>query len=567
MYEHNTQCVSVINSFDHTLDQVELVHCSSGRASCDNGPTHQKGEYLMTQTSQSPTEHRSGPSRARQLGGLIVLLLPALLVSMDVSILFVASPSVAQDLAPSSTEWLWMLDSYSFVVAALLVTMGSLADRIGRRRLLMIGAVAFGVASLAQAMAPSPGLFITGRILLGVGAATLAPSTLAILRDIFVAPESRRRAVAAWTVAYTGGAVAGPVLGGLLLSVFEWPAVFLINLPVMALLLVAGPLLLPESKNPRESHFDLPGAALSLIALFSIVFAVKRFAEYGNDQLAWGTLVGGVVILIGFIARQRRAEHPLIDISLFRRGDFTGAVLANLLAALVMVGIGALAFTYLQSVHDLSPLQAALYALPTFIGTAVGAAVCAALAKRISPRIIIGTGFLIAATGFVFIGATAGADSPWWFVGGYVPLTFGAAGMVSALANTLIISTAPAERTASAASVSETGVQLGGALGIAVFGLLSTIFYRQEMTETDPDVYAPGDSLAEAESAANHLPTDQATALLDAATSAFASSMGTVAFIIAGLSLAAAILTGALLRRVPVTAEGAQEDRESASKL
>ena len=519
----------------------------------------------MTQTSQTPTEHRKGPSRARQLGGLIVLLLPALLVSMDVSILFVASPSVAQDLAPSSTEWLWMLDSYSFVVAALLVTMGSLADRIGRRRLLMIGAVAFGAASLALAMAPSPGLFITGRILLGVGAATLAPSTLAILRDIFEEPEARRRAVASWTVAYTGGAVAGPVLGGLLLSVFEWPAVFLINLPVMALLLIAGPLLLPESKNSQESHFDLPGAALSLIALFSIVFAVKRFAEYGNDQLAWGTLVGGVVILIGFIARQRRAEHPLIDISLFRRGDFTGAVLANLLAALVMVGIGALAFTYLQSVHDLSPLQAALYALPTFIGTAVGAAVCAELAKRISPRTIIMTGFLIAAAGFAFIGATAGADSPWWFVGGYVPLTFGAAGMVSALANTLIISTAPAERTGSAASVSETGVQLGGALGIAAFGLLSTIFYRQEMAETAPDVSATDDSLAEAESAANHLPTDQATALLDAASSAFASSMGTVAFIIAGLSLAAAILTGALLRRVPVTVERAQEDEESTS--
>lgn len=274
---------------------------------------------------------------------------PALLVSMDVSIMFVASPSVAQDLAPSSTEWLWMLDSYSFVVAALLVTMGSLADRIGRRRLLMIGAVAFGAASLALAMAPSPGLFITGRILLGSGAATLAPSKLAILRDIFEEPEARRRAVAAWTVAYTGGAV-GPVLGGLLLSVFEWPAVFLINLPVMALLLITGPLLLPESKNPQESHFDFPGAALSLIALFSIVFAVKRVAEYGNELLAWGTLVGGVVVLIGFIARQRSAE----------------------------------------------------------------------LAKRISPRIIIMTGFLIAAAGFAFIGATAVADSPWWFVGGYV---------------------------------------------------------------------------------------------------------------------------------------------------
>src|SRR5699024_5887191 len=161
------------------------------------------------------------------------------------------------------------------------------------------------------------------------------------------------------------------------------------------------------------------------IALFGIVFAVKRFAEHGNELLAWGTLAGGVVVLIGFIARQRKAEHPLIDTTLFRRGDFTGAVMANLLAALVMVGVGALAFTYLQSVHGLSPLQAALYSLPTFVGTAVGAAVCAELAKRIRPGIIIMVGFLIAAAGFAVIGATAGADSPWWFIGGYVPLTLG----------------------------------------------------------------------------------------------------------------------------------------------
>src|SRR5699024_8522339 len=182
------------------------------------------------------------------------------------------------------------------------------------------------------AMAPTPTLFIAGRVLLGIAAATLAPSTLAIVRDLFDDPDARRKAVAAWTVAYTGGAVAGPVLGGALLAVFDWPAVFLINLPVMALLLITGPFLLPESKDPRGATFDLPGAGLSLMALFGIVFAIKRFAEYGNGFLAWATLLGGAVVMVGFIVRQRRAAHPLIDLTLFRRSDFSGAVIANLLA-------------------------------------------------------------------------------------------------------------------------------------------------------------------------------------------------------------------------------------------
>lgn len=501
---------------------------------------------VRTKTSERSITESHG--QGRRLAGLIVLLMPALLVSMDVSILFVASPSIAQSLAPTGTQWLWMLDSYSFVVAALLVTMGSLADRIGRRRLLLIGALAFGIASILLAMAPTPALFIVGRVLLGIAAATLAPSTLAIVRDLFDDPDARRKAVAAWTVAYTGGAVAGPVLGGVLLAVFEWPAVFLINLPAMALLLIAGPFLLPESRDPRGATFDLPGAALSLLALFGIVFAIKRFAEYGNESLAWATLAGGALVMMGFIVRQRTAAHPLIDLTLFRRGAFSGAVVANLLAAFVMVGIGALAFTYLQSVHGLSALAAALYALPTFVGTAVGAALSAALAKHLRPWGIIVLGFVIAAVGFISIGVTAEFDSPWWFVAGYIPLTLGAGGLVSALSNSLIISTAPAHRTGAAASISETGVQLGGAFGIALFGLLSTIFYRREI-QTDGQA---GDSLAGAEALAAQMSGPEADLLREQAATAFSASVSTVAFVIAGICLTAAIVTGLLLRRVPV---------------
>ena len=252
--------------------------------------------------------------------------------------------------------------------------------------------------------------------------------------------------------------------------------------------------------------------------------------------------------MVGFIVRQRIAAHPLIDVTLFRRGDFTGAVIANLLAAFVMVGIGALAFTYLQSVHGLSALEAALYALPTFVGTAAGAAISAGLAERVRPGVIIMLGFAIAAARFIVIGATAELESPWWFVAGYIPLTLGTAGLVSTLSNSLIISTAPAHRTGAAASISETGVQLGGAFGIALFGLLSSVFYRRETLFDGP----AGESLAGAEASAAQMSGPEAALLQEQAAATFASALSTVAFVICGVCLTAALITGLLLRRVPV---------------
>ena len=483
--------------------------------------------------------------------GLVVLLLPALLVSMDISILFVASPAISQDLAPNATQWLWMMDSYSLVVASLLVTMGSLADRIGRRRLLMTGAVVFGAASALLAFAPSPGLFIAGRVLLGVGAATLAPSTLAIVRSIFTDAAQRRKAVAAWTVAFTGGAVLGPVIGGLLLEQFHWGSVFLINLPVMALLLIAAPLLIPESRDPEGAGFDLPGALLSLGMLFGLVYALKRFAEYGAEPLAWAALTGGLILLVLFLAWQRRAAHPLVDLTLFRRPAFTGAAAANCLAALTMTGLGLLAFTYLQSVHEMSPLRASLVALPTFFGTAFGAALGSALAKNLRPGILVAAGQLIAAAGMAFIAVTMAAESVWAFIGGYVMLCFGV-GLVSTLSNGLILATAPPERAGAAASISETGIHLGGSLGIAGFGTISAAVYRRRMEAEVPGAPEPAaESIVGAEAVAAEFPVDQAGALLEAAASAFSGAVGAVALTAAVVLLAAAALTGVLLRRVP----------------
>lgn len=488
---------------------------------------------------------------ARQWWGLLILLLPALLVSMDISILFIAGPAISRDLAPSATQWLWMMDSYSLVVASLLVPMGSLADRIGRRRLLLMGSIAFGAASALLAFAPTPELFIAGRVLLAVGAATLAPSTFALVRSMFLDPDQRRKAVAAWTIAFTGGAVLGPVLGGLLLEHFEWGSVFLINLPIMALLLIAAPLLIQESKDPGGARFDIPGAALSLAALVALMYSLKRFAEYGSEPQSWITLCVGLLILGCFILWQRRAAAPLIDVALFRRPAFTGAAMANLLATVAMTGLGLLAFALLQSVHGLSPLHAGLVALPTFFGTAGGAMIGTALAKRVKPAIIVTGGLTIAGAAMGFIALTMPAESVWAFLGGYVVLTFGI-GMVSTLANSLILTTAPREQAGAAASISETAIHLGSALGIAGFGTISTAAYRQQMEDASiPDMpAAASESIGAAEALATELPASQAQQLLEAATTAFSNSVGTVALVASTVLIAAAIITGALLRRV-----------------
>ena len=482
---------------------------------------------------------------ARTWSGLVVLLLPALLVSMDISILFIASPAIVADLAPTATQLLWMMDLYSFVLAGLLVTMGGLGDRIGRRRLLMIGGVAFGAASLAVALAPSPEWFIAGRALLGVGAATLAPSTLALIRSMFADATERRTAVAAWTVAFTGGAVIGPVLGGLLLEHCAWGAVFLINLPVMVVLLVTAPLLVPEARDPRPARFDLLGALLSLVAILGVVYGVKRFADHGTDVSGAVSLMLGLLLLGVFVRRQQRVPHPLIDLTLFRNGAFGGAAVVSTLASLVMVGTGLLAFTFLQTVHGMRPLDAALAALPTVAGAALGAAVVAVLGQRVRPALLLAAGLLVGAAGMAVIGGVTPDTSVVAFVVGYTVLTFGIGG-VSTVAGSLILTTAPPERAGAAASVSETGVALGDALGIALFGTVSALVYRDQMVRAGIGG-APAETIGGAVAAAEG-PGDE---LLRTAAEAFTTSVNTVASIGAAVLVLTAFGALRALRRVP----------------
>ncbi|WP_016696934.1 MFS transporter [Actinoalloteichus spitiensis] len=495
----------------------------------------------------------STPTPPRAWAGLVVLLLPALLTSMDISILFVAGPAISHDLAPSAGQWLWMMDIYSFVLAGLLITMGDLGDRIGRRRLLLLGAVLFGVGSAGLTFAPSPEWFIAGRALLGVGAATLAPSTLALIRTMFAGEDHRRAAVGAWTVAFSGGAVAGPIVGGLLLEHFWWGSVFLVNVPVMALLVVTVPYLVPESRAETTASFDGAGAVLSLVGIIALVNGGKLVPEQGAAPSALLSLVLGVVFLVWFVVRQRRAANPLLDLSLFRQPAFGVAVASNLVVSVVMAGLGLLAFTFLQTVHGMEPLRAALVALPTFAGTFLGAAAASAAATRLRPHVLVVGGFLVSATGMATIGVV-GPDTPVpVFIAGYTTLTFGI-GCVSTLASSLVLDHAPPERAGSAASVSETGITLGDALGIALFGTVSAAVYRGLMAREDVGAGSEAqETVVGALAHAWSLPPEQGSVLLRAAFESFTSGMTTVALAASALLAVTAVLVGTVLGRRPST--------------
>ncbi|WP_017595835.1 MFS transporter [Nocardiopsis potens] len=484
----------------------------------------------------------------RTWAGLAVLLLPALLVSMDISVLFTAAPAITAALDPTAAQLLWTMDVYGFVLASLLITMGGLGDRFGRRRMLLAGAAFFGAASALIAFAPTAELLIAGRALLGAGAATLAPSTLSLIRAMFDHPAQRRTAVGLWTVAFTGGAVAGPLIGGVLLEYFWWGSVFLINVPVMALLLAAGPVLVPESGAGGRGVFDLPGAVLSLAAMVGAVYAVKRTAEYGPDAAALAALAAGAAAGWLFARRQLRAAHPLIDLRLFRAPAFGAAVAANGAVSLAAAGTGFLAFTYMQVVHGLSPLWAAVWALPTFLGTVAGVAVAGALVGRVSQGAVLACGLAVSALGFAGV-AAVGPDSPLpLFIGAYTVITFGV-GAVSALANDLVLATAPPERAGAASGVSESAIELGNAVGIALLGTIAAAVYRGGVREAAPEAASgpAGQTVAGAAEQAAAM-GEEGRPLLAAAFEAYTGGLNAAGLTGAGLLLAAALFAGIALR-------------------
>lgn len=486
---------------------------------------------------------------ARTWAGLVVLLVPAVLTSMDISVLFVAGPTITRDLRLTPTQWLWAMDLYGFVMAGLLIAMGSLGDRIGRRRLLLIGAAAFGVASALLAFAPTAELLIAGRGTLAVGGATLAPATLSLVRGLFPDETDRRTALGAWTVAFSGGAVCGPIIAGVLLDHFWWGSVFLINVPAMIALLIAAPFLVPESRAPTGARFDLLGAVTSLIGILCLVFALKDVVLHGLNGVAALSAFIGVATMIIFLSWQRRSLAPLVDLSLFRSRFFSGGVLANVTVAAVTGGVGVLVFPYLQVVLGLSPFWSAICGLPPLAGSFLGAASATRLARFVPERAVISLGLICCAIGLALVAAAAPSSILWQFLAGYTVIIF-SAGLTATMANSLVIGHSTADRVGAAAGISESSNQLGTAAGIAVLGGLSTAIYREEFANhgtAAPEAAAR--SLSDAVLTAQAMPQATSNALLQRAYSAYVDGLATAAFASSLVACVLAVCLSIALRR------------------
>ncbi|BAC74493.1 MFS transporter [Streptomyces avermitilis] len=477
---------------------------------------------------------------------LSVLVLAVLLVAVDATVLGLATPYISEDLKPSGTQLLWIGDVYSFVIAGLLVSMGSLGDRIGRKKLLLIGSTAFGAISVLNAYATTPELMILARALLGVAGATLMPATLALIRNLFHDPRERSFAIGVWGATASAGTAVGPVVGGFLLGHFWWGSVFLINLPVMIVLVLVGIRLLPESRNPDPGPWDLSSVVLSLVGMIGIVYAVKEAASHGPslDALAAGAL--GAAALFGFVRRQLVMPKPLLDMRLFRNRGFSAAVLADLLTVLGMSGLIFFLSQYLQLVQGRPPFEAGLAEVPAAVGAVAAGLAAGRAARRYSVRAVVSGG--LAAVGLALAALTLLSESTGYPLLGTALLVVGVgAGFSFTVTADVILSSVPKDQAGAAAAVSETAYELGAALGIALLGSIVTGVYRDFHGPAGTPAQAH-ESLGGAVESTAGLPAHTAEAVLSSARAAFVDGLALAAGAGAAVLLATAVAAWFLLR-------------------
>jgi DHA2 family multidrug resistance protein-like MFS transporter len=497
------------------------------------------------------------PDRAgrREWIGLGILALPALLITLDFSVLTLAVPKISEALHPSASQLLWIVDVYGFMLAGLLVAMGSLGDRIGRRRLLLLGAGGFGAASVLAAFSTSSSMLIGARALLGIAGATLLPSTMALISVMFADERQRVTAIAIWSSSLPIGGAIGPLVGGLMLHWFWWGAAFLIGVPVMVVLLVLGPVVLPEYRDQNAKPPDLWSIVLSLGAVLPIVFGIQQLATGGGATESWLAVALGLCVGFAFVVRQRHLSDPLVDLRLLRRPALSLALIANLFAFFVILGMLMLFAQYLQLIHGLSTLEAGIWTLPAMAGLILGSLATPLLVKRAQQQLVMSGGFLVSAIGFVLLSRTSVHGGFALAVAGAAVFCLGLAPVTTLVVN-VVLATAPPERSGAASGLSESTTELGGALGIAVLGTIATAVYQRNLSvravgalPTAARETARG-SLGGAVSAAHQLGVRAAGKLVGGAQGAFASGVRVAAVVSAVIVLVLSALTFLNLRRV-----------------
>jgi MFS transporter, DHA2 family, multidrug resistance protein len=496
-------------------------------------------------TQQDAANGSSGKATRREWVGLVALALPCVLYAMDLTVLNLAIPSLTTDLQPTAAQLLWIVDIYGFLAAGALLIMGALGDRIGRRRLLLIGSAVFAVVSLLAAFSRTAQMLIVARGLLGIAGATMAPSTLSLINNMFRNEREKTFAVSVWVSSFSFGGAIGPVVGGVLIAHFWWGAVFLAPLPIMALLLIVGPSLLPEHRSEKAGRIDIVSAMLTLATVLPIIFAIKHIAEGGDVQGAGLAAAVGAICGALFVRRQLKLEDPLLDLRLFKLPALSVALTINALDFLVGFGILVLVAQYLQLVLDLSPLEAGLWGVPPGLGFVVGSLLTSALLKVLRPAFALGGGLLLSAVGLALMAYAIKAHSLILITLGNTMFAVGSAPGTTIVAD-FVVSSAPEEQSGAASALSETFSEFGGALGIALLGSLTTFFYRHMLAAALPaSIPAPAIETASrgigaARAAAETL--NGGASLLEAAKHAYTSA-ASIAFL---ASAAITILTAVL---------------------
>ncbi|MFG1779443.1 MFS transporter [Micromonospora sp. NPDC049048] len=503
----------------------------------------------IAHVAPEPVGAADGRAGFRQWAALAALTLAVTLLAVDGTVLALAVPALVVELQPTATQLLWIGDAYSFALAGLLISMGTLADRIGRRRLLLIGVTGFGAASLLAAFAPSAGWLIAARVLLGVAGATLMPSTLSLVRNIFTEARQRTRAIAVWSAGASGGAALGPLVGGALLEHYWWGSVFVINVPIMLLVLIGVAVLVPESRDPRPGRFDLLSALLSVAAIVALVWAVKHTAKAGVDPAGVSAVLAGLVGGVLFVRRQRRLAAPLVDVTLFARPVFTGTVVASLIAIFAFSGLLFFFSQYLQLVRGYSPLQAGLRELPLTLASIAVVAIAAAVLTRLGVGRALSVALLTAGAGMIILAIGEG-------YAGYAPLALGlvviglGVGLAFTAATDAVLGAVPKDRAGSASAISEMAYELGVALGIALLGTLHTVLYRSALPDLSALPGRTGDAVHESLATAGHALAgsgQQGAAILAAARDAFVHAMQSTSLIAAVLLVAAGVIAWKLV--------------------
>jgi DHA2 family multidrug resistance protein-like MFS transporter len=478
---------------------------------------------------------------------LVVLCVSLLLVALDATVLHVAVPAVTEDLKPSAIELLWIVDVYPLVCASLLILFGTLGDRVGRRRVLLLGYGLFGVASAVAALAQTAETLILARALLGVGGAMIMPATLSILRQVFPDRRERALAIGIWSAVAAVGAAVGPLLGGFLLEHFWWGAVFLVNIPLMLVSLPVGRILLPESRGDGSGPWDVVGALTAAGGLFGVVLGVKRLGggEAPASPFTLLPLLAGAALLFFFVRRQRRLAHPLVDLRMFRRPAFSTSVGCIVLAMLALVGLELIAAQYLQLVLGLSPLQTGLRLLPLTVAAMAAGLAGARMLRRFGPRRMVCFGFCLTAAAVLALTAMGGTDNAPLLLSGFVLLGFGLETTLFGAYESML-NECPADQAGGAAAIGETSYQLGAGIGIALLGSVMNAAYAPHLRAVRgvprDASNAAGHSLGEAYDVAGRLGGATGAALRRVARDSFVHGLHVTLLVSAGLLLLGAVM-------------------------